>query len=414
MTPAVIFAAAVRALALCAVLSGLAAVLAYTSFSLSDHARVAQAMRDADPVVLGAREGGRFAVNYFPECVAVALLLREASRSDAAAPFRAEAILPPEGERICDTVRRALNGEADMPWFTYARYWHGYLTVHRAVLSHAGYETLRWGTGLAAMLSTLVFFVAFLRRVGPTAAICAALPVLALLDWSSLMLLPTHAIALSALFGAAAWFASGAAQRTPQGQLIAAAMAGAIYQFFDFLYHPALLALLVSFTAAAAVEERQRLAVGFWCFAAALGGYGALWSGKWVLALGLMAQGETIFLFTGGDFGRWAAGAIWPGEATAQLTAFAFGAQPFTALAMILAGIAIVVMRRPDPRAFAVRALPCLLAVIVLEVKSAHTLAHIEFTFRDIVFIAALTLAALAHAAQTAPAFRRAAISAGA
>lgn len=424
-----------RAAALAAVLlivlaaAGLAALRA--SVSGADHAAIRAALANADPSdlglprLIGRRDG--FRVNHYSECVGLSILLKESDwlAMDGIDPvipaIRADAILPDGTGTMCLRLQDALAGEARVTWFTYARYWHGALMLHRAVLSHAGYGALK---GIAAWLlglSMLGLALALWQRFGPVAALAVIAPVALLSDARAIVDLPLQAFCMTAFFASAAAFVAFGAGRRRWGALVAAAVAGAALNFFDFLYNPASFAMLCAWAwlaAGVAAGERRSLFGGLAVFAAAIGGYGGMWALKWIAAFAADPGGTQIFVFGVGEFTRWGPVAT-PLAATVSVWQAALDAGWKIAGVAALAGLAFaaVLARREIAAAgwtaTALRLMaPILPAYLTIELMSGHTLAHPEFTFRIVPWTIAVALASLAVAlGYTAPAARKPAIS---
>ncbi|MCC6919401.1 MAG: hypothetical protein IT548_09360 [Alphaproteobacteria bacterium] len=393
--------------------------------ALADHATIGRAIRAAPPVELGVpaidqyRRG--FREGFFPECAGLSLLLREDEAAPLASVIRSETILPPPDTTICRELLRAFADEGAVTWFTYARYWHGSLLLHRAVLSFGGYAALQAiAAGLVAG-GLVLLFAALARRVGVVAAGLAVGTFALLGDAVAVGAVPMQAVSVTALAGAAAAFAQGGAGRGNAGVLVAAGLAGAAYNFFDFFCNPDVLAALCAWIFAAVRLKRGAAVRPFdiaLVFGAVIAGYGAFWALKWGLALGYAAGGGEVYLFSAGDAERWGPqGGGWlPGRASAAIVAATFDAWWKGGLAVVLAGIAWLAVRHAGWRAsagatFALLLIPALLGFAGVEALAGHTLAHTALTFRLVPLAIGLGLASLVLAAQITPLSRKAAIS---
>lgn len=423
-----------RAAALAAVLlivlaaAGLAALRA--SVSGADHTAIRAALLAADPSdlglpkLLGRRDG--FRVNHYSECVGLSILLRESdwlamSDVDAVIPaIRADAILPDGTGTMCVRLKDALNSESGGAWFTYARYWHGALMLHRAVLSHADYGTLKgiaaWLLGLAGLGLAL----ALAQRFGPVAALAMIAPVALLSDARAIVDLPLQAMCMTAFLACSAGFVVFGAARRGMGALVAAAVAAGVLNFFDFLYNPSSFAMLCawSWLAAGWVQgERRGLFSALLVFLAAIGGYGGMWALKWIAAFAADPSGTQIFVFGVGEFTRWGPVAT-PLAATISVWQAAFDAGWKIAALAGLAGLTLVALQLKREAAAGWRYValvlmtPIVPAYLVIELMSGHTLAHPEFTFRIVPWTVGVVLASLVLACgYMTPAARKAAIS---
>jgi hypothetical protein len=423
-----------RAAALAAVLllvlamAGLAALRA--SVGGADHTAIRAALTGADPSdmglpkLIGRRDG--FRVNHYSECVGLSILLKESdwlqmADVDAVIPaIRADAILPDGTGTMCLRLQDALANEDGVTWFTYARYWHGALMLHRAVLSHADYGTLKGISTWLLGLAMLGLALALAQRFGPVAALALIAPPALLSDARAIVDLPLQAMCMTAFFACAAGFVAWGAGRRGYGALVAAAVAAGVLNFFDFLYNPSSFAMVCawSWLAAGWVQgERRGLFSALLVFLAAIGGYGGMWALKWIAAFAADPGGTQIFVFGVGEFTRWGPVAT-PLAATMSVWQAALDAGWKIAALAGLAGLTFVAVlaRRKAAAAWPRVALrlmaPVIPAFLVIELMSGHTLAHPEFTFRIAPWTVAVVLASLVVAlGYTIPAARKAAIS---
>lgn len=376
------------------------------------------------PRLIGRRDG--FLVNHYSECVGLSILLREddwlAAGYDAALPaIRADSILPTGDGTMCLLLAEALTGEAGVTWFTYARYWHGGLMLHRAVLTHAGYDALKIVAKALLALAGLALLLALSRRVGPVAALALALPAAFLTDIRAIGDLPLQAACMTALLAAAAAFTAFGAARRGWGALVAAALCGGALNFFDFLYNPSSFAMICAWVwlaTGAHRDEGRTMGGALLVFLAALGGYGGMWALKWVAAFAADPSGTEIFVFGVGEFTRWGPVAT-PLAASMKVLSATFDAGWKIAAAAGIVGLAFVAaLARGEalrggiwPKALRLMT-PILPAWAVIELMSGHTLAHPEFTFRIAPWTIGVVLASLAVAARyTTPEARKPAIS---
>jgi hypothetical protein len=421
-----------RAAAIAAVLlivlaaAGLAALRA--SVSSADHAAIRAALIAADPSdlglpkLIGRRDG--FRVNHYSECVGLSILLREARWLDMAEidpvipAIRGDAILPDGTGTMCLRLKDALTDEDAVTWFTYARYWHGALMLHRAVLSVTDYGTLKDVAIWLLALSGLMLALALTWRFGPAAALAVVVPAAVLSDARAIVDLPLQAMCLTAFVAAAAAFVAFGAGRRGWGALVAAAVTGGALNFFDFLYNPSSFAMLCAWgwLAAGWVRgERRSLGAALLVFGAAIGGYGGMWALKWIAAFAADPSGTQIFVFGVGEFTRW--GPVAPVlAATATVWTAAFDAGWKIAVGAGLAGVTLVLaLARAKAAAsgwimVALRLMaPIVPAYLVIELMSGHTTAHPEFTFRIVPWTIAVVLASVVVALRyTTPAARNA------
>jgi hypothetical protein len=350
--------AILKALAAAVLIVPLMAAAAFGLLTLSvataDHADIARAIAGALPEELGfpvidqRRNGWR--EGFFPECAGLSLLLGEASAaSSAAAVIRSETLLPPPERTICADLQAVLRGAPeDVTWFTYARYWHGSLLLHRGVLSVSDYGALQSVAFVAVGLAMVLLWAALAWRVGWAPASAIGVTLALLMDVVAVGLLPMQAVSVAAMLGCAAAFAAWAAPRDGAAVLAAAGVAGAAYNFFDFFCNPECLAALCAWAWAACglVRGDRRTLFGVLCvFAAVLGGYALFWAAKWGIAAGYAAAaGDTLYLFSGGDAERWGPGtAGWfPGLAAGSVIGQAFDAWWKGGVAVAVGGVVLL------------------------------------------------------------------------
>lgn len=425
-----VFGAAARAVVLLVVLAAAGLAMLRLSVGSADHAAIRAALVEASDVDLGLPkllgvEGG-FLLNRYSECVGLSILLKEKDWLEAGfdpvlPAIRADAILPDGAGTMCLRLNDALADADSVTWFTYARYWHGALVLHRAVLSLADYAALKTVAKLLLAGAALALLLALAARVGPVPALALVLPPAFLTDARAIGELPLQAMCMTALVLAAAAFVAFGAGRRGGGALVVAALVGGALNFFDFLYNPSSFAMICAWSwlaAGVAYGERRPLGGALLVFAAALGGYGGMWALKWIAAFAADPSGTQIFVFGVGEFTRWGPVAP-PLAATVKVWAAAFDAGWKIAAGAGLIGLGFVaaLARGEATRGgfwpVALRLMtPILPAFAVIELMSGHTIAHPEFTFRIVPWALAVVLASLAVAARyTAPAARKAAIS---
>ncbi len=396
-----LFAAARRSALWLLAFAALGIALHVASQRLSDAPRVSAEVRAAVAAGVFPADDGAGAT-HFSECMSLSILLGEETRGGPWERLVADAILWRAPEPICATLARAAQDPASVRWFSYARYWHGNLVPHRIALAYVDYASFVRGIGYAFWAAVAIYALSLWSATNwATAAILIGLA-LPFSDAALVATLPTHAISMAALFlGAALVTLRAKSGAAPASLAVTAFCAGAAYNYFDFLYNPALLAGLCAFGAAVAGPARFRPAL--WAaslaFAAALAGYGAMWIVKWIVVIPVeiaTIRGLTVFELSG-HMGRWSAGgerASAFGDAVRTVFGVAYDA-PWKAGAIGLAAAAAAAFawRRLAIGGFVLAAIPALLAVAVLEALSGHTLAHGPFTFRTIPFMAAATIA---------------------
>jgi hypothetical protein len=346
-----------------------------------------------------------FEQNHFSDCIALSVA---ASGLDGEPSFsiRSRAVLWRPPANICDTAVSAVTDRNGVAWFDYSRYWHGYRIVLFPLVAAAGIAGARAATGAILFLSLATLFVRLIPVAGPIGSLCGFVVLLVLSGIPFAYETPTHAISLSILLGSGALFI-GLSWRLPAQRILFAAFGiGAVYNFFDFLYNPGALALLLG-GLLVLVKARERppgrgeAVLAGLVVVAALAGYGGFWLAKWLIALPFYLAGIADAPIRTGDFGRWAAGGetgFVPLMASAKMIAItlAGGRRLAVGLAVIVLG-AFAACRRPEraQALFAALAVPIAGGFLAIEGAAGHSLAHAPFTFR----IGAFALALLACAA---------------
>ncbi len=403
-----ILGAAAIAAVLLVVLAALGFGLIVRSIDVADHAAIRQAIMDAPSQERGAPElepyVGAFREGFFPECVALSILVREVGwESPVDAAIRSDAILPPPGVSICDELPKSVMDQNSVGWFSYARYWHGALIVSRAVLSAYDYESLQHLAFALVWASLAALAGATAWRISPSGGLALGAILCALTDAASIGRLPVQAIGMASLFALAAVYVAWPARWRGAATLAAAAALGGVYNFFDFLCNPAVFAALCGWAwlaSGAAMGERRPWWGGLLVFCAALGGYGGFWALKWAIATVYALNGGEVYLFTSNEFTRWNATALegWtPGVALAAVIAASVDAAWKLAAVLVALGAALALWGRAlkDAR-FWTLLIPLLPAALVLEAMARHTLLHATFTFRLVPVALALVVASLA------------------
>jgi hypothetical protein len=400
-------------------------VLALLSLGLADwlrnpqaiQAAVSQAFRedrlgDAD----GMQRFGPHRISHFSECIGLSTAIAPAADNDLAFTLQSPALLWQPPRPICQSLRDELTAGLQ-PHFAYSRYWHGYRLVTEPFLSFFSYASLqRWDNVLLLACAFLVL-TPFLPAVfsGQASAgriaslIGAAALLLATTDVTMMGLTPTHTVSFCVLLLCWALALKRPAAADFHAFVPWIFVMGAVYNFFDFLYNPDLLAFVLgwSFFLRAVLAERRALlrslAEAIVLQGVAIAGYMAMWAAKWGLVLlGGKIFGEQTSVPTQ-DFGRWLGGgdlAYVPFRALYSLlvesATMPLGWIPLAACAAaILLLLALSLRNGTAPGVLAVMALT-LFPLFVLELKSNHTLQHTPFTFRFLPFALVLTAAGAA------------------
>lgn len=345
-------------------------------------------------------------LSNFSECIGSSISVNRADPGFWRS-LESNAILWQPPKKICQSFADYMDAPegSDVKWFAYSRYWHGYRIVTQTVLSFFSYETLRLFclAGLALAFAVWTIFQA--RLLGPYFALGFAAALLLCTDIALAFLTPTHAISLTALFLASALISQRSISNRFVQLIPYCFIAGAIYNYFDFLYNPDLLVLLTGISIALiGIHRKQELGslTGhiLSCQLAVLVGYFSMWVSKWLL----VASGRALFGQNPGlpisDFSRWIAGGDSIYHPLSTLVVLSKTAWRFGENALVLpafAGLGLVcaawLIRSGRWRTVAAFGLVVLLPLGMLEAKATHTIVHGSFTFRSVP--AAISLIAL-------------------
>ena len=322
---------------------------------------------------------------HFSECIAFSILTNPRVEGALSRIMKMEANLWTPPETICSTYLAGTSDTSQVQWFSYARYWHGYLILHKVILSFVDYRAFLKLIN-ALLVSALVIFAVTLAsrfQLFPTLVLLVVFLLLSPSLWSWLN--PGVAISFSSLLLVGAYFDRYAADRLWPDAASAAVFAGAVFNFFDFLYFPALLAAMLCWLAAihqvgsrAATIDRTPLLLGM----VSLAGYLAMWAVKWLIGLG-WSHFEPVQAPMVGDFSRWmfgGGGPYVPFAATVSILDRLL--QPMLSLGLVCvvaaAYLLLAIRFRTPFLLYTLRTsiLPAALAVFVLEGMARHSLAH--------------------------------------
>jgi hypothetical protein len=252
------------------------------------------------------------------------------------------------------------------------------------ILSFADYRAFLKLINTLLVTALIVFAVTLARQfqLFPTLVLLVVFLLLSPGLWSWLN--PTSIVSFASLLLIGAHFdRSGAGRAFPEATS-AAVFAGAAFNFFDFLYFPALLAAMVCWLVAihqvgsrTATIDRTPLLLGI----ASLAGYLAMWAVKWWIGFNWSFL-EQVQAPTVDDFSRWMFGGspYVPFAATASILDRLL--QPTLSrglVCVVAAAFSLLAIRFRTPfLLYTLRTsiLPAALAVVVLEGMTRHSLAH--------------------------------------
>jgi hypothetical protein len=320
---------------------------------------------------------------HFSECIAFSILTNSRVEGALSRIMKMEANLWTPPDTMCSIYLAGASDATSVQWFSYARYWHGYLIFHKVILSFVDYRAFLKLINTLLVTALIVFAVTLARRfqLFPTLVLLVIFLLLSPGLWSWLN--PTNIVSFSSLLLIGAYFDRYGADRAFPEATCVAVFAGAVFNFFDFLYFPALLAAMVCWLRAihqvgsrTATIDRTPLLLGV----ASLTGYLAMWAVKWGIGFIWIEQVQAPMAV---DFSRWmfgGGGPYVPFAATVSILDRLL--QPILSLGLVcvvaVAYLLLAVRFRTPFLLYTLRTsvLPAALGVVVLEGLARHSFAH--------------------------------------
>ncbi len=380
------------------IIVGLGSAAVVLSESQKSTENIEAAARDAlenGPLDRKGRRVHWYYQSNFSECQIVSMGLRTSGTALQSA-FRAFSIRWKKPGSYCDQLTSYLDGN-EQRWRSYFRYWHGSRLVMHPVLSNASYRTLQvicYGLLFVSVVSMLVL-TGLSLGVGYALALTASLVVTT--DTLLRGFTPTHAVSLSALtvlVGVISWNL-GRNSGDLRNAILTCFTAGAVYNYFDFLYNIELLVLLagVVFWKVSVTKSRELKAGAagiITCQAAVLAGFVAMWGAKWLL-MSVIGTGSATSWFPAANIGTWLAGSNRQYVVLAALAANSHKAMMYgvnlivlpTALA-VGAVAALICWKQERIGLLALLCVALFVPAVIMEGKSTHSIVHAGFTFRVI------------------------------
>jgi hypothetical protein len=270
------------------------------------------------------------------------------------------------------------------------------------VLSTGTYDDLQAVTARLVWGALALLFAVMIGRVGFWPALVLTLAIGTLTDTVAVGQLPMQAVSFAVMLAGGAAFMLVAARWRGVALLVAAGLAGALYNFFDFFCNPECLAAICAWGwAASAWRDGRPIRLLDVClvFAAVMAGYTAFWAAKWGVAAAYSLLGGKVYLFNGGDLTRWTPVHGWiPGAALVSSFAVTFAHWWKAAIALALA-VGVFLSARHITKtgvklSFAL-AVPLMLGFLFNEAVAEHTLAHPGMSYRIVPLSLALLLASV-------------------
>jgi hypothetical protein len=329
--------------------------------------------------LLGTRQ------THFSECIAFSILANSQVEGGFSRIIRMESNYWTPPQTICSTFLEAALDPARKQWFSYARYWHGYLILHKPILSYLDYRSFLKIINALFVIVLVVFALVISTRFG-------LLPVLALLTvflllspglWSWFN--PTVAISFSTLLLGCTYFSRFGPEQGMRDAVGAATVAGVAFNFFDFLYFPALLAAMICWLATIHQVRSRSTPIDWRPLVLALisiAAYLGMWMLKWWISF-TWSFLEPVQLPNTGDFSRWILGGgdtYVPFAATTIVVERVFRTPlTWTVAWIVAAGVLVFAIRfRASFLQYICRTSipPAVLAFLILEGMARHSVAH--------------------------------------
>lgn len=297
-------------------------------------------------------------------------------------------------------VQQLAAGGVGVDALTYNRYWNGYSALTRPLLALGGVGAVRVVVAALLLTALVAAVLALAKYVSPLAPL-----VLVPLFVSTNLVTQTadafpHVLAFAViLFGMALGARLG---REPLPLvLIGAVVAASAFNFVDYLLNPPAGWALFVFAVVAARWSAGLGTRALWAGAGAaslgwIAGYGVTWMTRWAIAVasfGQSAWNEIVGVVTNRLQGQ-LDGLVFPGplQPTMRNTLFWLGTIPTSravavlALAAVVVGIAVIVIRRRWRSLLVLAALaaPAALVVVWFELLNNHSQIHLFFVYRAV------------------------------
>lgn len=243
-----------------------------------DAAIIAHLKEDFDYLSRERADNGR-SVDSLTECTGLSLGLPD-DHSAEENPLL-EAVRAPT-VRSCPSVKQFLDG-AQTETYDYFRYWHGYATISRPLLSVLPYTDLRQH----AVTASLILLTILLWRIGKDFGAASALPfalAFLVLNAFAYWIVITKAVTWFLMIGGAVWASRRKSKEWPCLGFFAL---GAMTGYFDFLTAPMAvfsLAALVDNAYSERTADAVKLKRAAALFAFFMFGYAGLWALKLIIA----------------------------------------------------------------------------------------------------------------------------------
>ena len=278
---------ALLAIVIAPFLALLGLVLLSAAMTTDDAAIYAHLKDDFDYLSRDRADNGR-SVDSLTECTGLALGLPD-DPSAVENPF-IEAVRAPT-VRSCPSVKLFLDG-APTETYDYFRYWHGYATISRPLLSMSPYTDLRQHAVTVSLILLTILLWRIGKDFGAASALSFALAFLVLNAFAYWIVI-TKAVTWFLMIGGALWASRRKSEAWPCLGFFAL---GAMTAYFDFLTAPMAvfsLAALVDYAYAARTDGAVRLKRAAALLAFFMFGYAGLWALKLLIAA--MFLGDAVW-----------------------------------------------------------------------------------------------------------------------
>lgn len=271
------------------------------TLSLTSDARIIANLRQASitetltqrsyPVSFFGHRDHQF--DMYTDCVALGINLGNEGENVFRRVAESSTATRESGNGPCREFNDALRSGNVSTDYGYLRFWHGYQAYFRVLLSIVPFETMMRITALL-FFSALIFFALQVQGIfGRWAWVAAVLPFFALSDFLTVPMVATHALSLAWAFFTASLtplIMQRARNREDLVLPLFALIAGASYNFLNFLINPPLAPALIAFFYMAQRHGKEPrdawraalyalMLVGFW-----YAGFFIAWIEKWLYA----------------------------------------------------------------------------------------------------------------------------------
>lgn len=310
---------------------------------------------------------------------------------------------PVKNGSACDGLRAAIEGQPDVQWLPYPRYWHGYRVVLDPLTALLRIVDSRYVI-LMLLAAALSWFGVELKKIaGETAALAFMVPTVLLTDIWRMFQITEHALATAFIFAGGAWMARRARNGAPL--IITATVLGSIFNFIDFLTNPPWQPMLLTFVILA---SGRRFLTSLQVISAWGVGYALTWASKWCFAVAWGVPwnniADAVLFRINGDFQEQISHHLL--APSLKVLPYLFHEIVWQTPAVVMLAIMAPLLAPRSPlnwRSFATLSLPALIPFAWFEILSNHTQAHPWTVYRPVASSIGIVFAAWIIASRQPP-----------